>query len=252
LDPGNLIEYPLKRRLYAAVKRCVARCAQRNVDVYVAVSAYAQEIGVEWLGIEPERIFVVYHGGPRPRVRPAPYPTLARRLLFVGHANPYKNIHRLVAALSLAPVELELDIVGASGSGSYQQEVAQLVSSLDLDERVRFHGACSSKEVADWFEHSDVFVWPSYGETFGHPLLEAHSFGLPIIAADVPVNRELAGDGAVYHDPFDVLALAGLLSRAARGLLPDLGAARECSWDRCVKELVSVLGRAQVGGGYRT
>jgi len=53
------------------------------------------------------------------------------------------------------------------------------------------------------YQRADIFVYPSAVESFGHPLLEAMSSGLPVVAADVPVNRELCGEAALYFSPFD-------------------------------------------------
>ena len=56
-----------------------------------------------------------------------------------------------------------------------------------------------------------LFVFPSYLETFGHPLLEAMASDVPLVAADIPVFREVAGDAALYADPHRPEALASAM-----------------------------------------
>ena len=53
------------------------------------------------------------------------------------------------------------------------------------------------------YQENDIFVFPSLVESFGHPLVEAMASGLPIIASDIPVHREICADAAVYFDPLD-------------------------------------------------
>ena len=91
------------------------------------------------------------------------------------------------------------------------------------------------QELARLFSHAALFVFPSLAEGFGLPLLEAMACGCPVVASDIAVIREVAGDAAGYFDPRDERAIA----RAMRGVLdsPDrraelvaAGAARTAAW----------------------
>jgi glycosyltransferase involved in cell wall biosynthesis len=93
----------------------------------------------------------------------------------------------------------------------------------------------------------DFYVSPSYVETFAHPLVEAMACGLPVVAADLEVHREIAGDAAVYFPSPSPEALAECVVDLARR--PDLreqqaanGLRRSCefSWKKHVAEIVKV------------
>ena len=81
--------------------------------------------------------------------------------------------------------------------------------------------------LPDLYWTADVFVFPSYTESFGHPLVEAMATGLPIVAADVPVNREMCGEAALYFSPFDSRACADAIARVVDDR-PLAGA--RCQW----------------------
>ena len=57
------------------------------------------------------------------------------------------------------------------------------------------------EKIESVYRDTDIFLFPSLVESFGHPLVEAMASGLPIIASDTTVNREICGDAAVYFDP---------------------------------------------------
>src|SRR3989442_389248 len=103
--------------------------------------------------------------------------------------------------------------------------------------------------LPDLYRSADIFVFPSYTESFGHPLVEAMATGLPIAAADVPPSRELCGEAAIYFPPFDpegcataIRRLAGdrLLREELRGRA--IKRARDFSWPRHVARLVEAFG----------
>ena len=64
------------------------------------------------------------------------------------------------------------------------------------------------ENLPDVYAKNDIFVFPSVSETFGFPLVEAMATGIPVIAADSSINREICGDAALYFRPYDAQELA--------------------------------------------
>jgi glycosyltransferase involved in cell wall biosynthesis len=105
------------------------------------------------------------------------------------------------------------------------------------------------KDLPDLYRSQDVFIFPSVSETFGHPMAEAMSSGLPVIAADTPVNREICGDAALYFEPFSVAELTNCIRQLdqdekLRLSLPEIGRQRaleKFGWDDHVDRLVETM-----------
>lgn len=140
------------------------------------------------------------------------------RTLYVSVYYPHKNPSDLVMACEALNAEglptsarltMDLDhMASVSGSARDVYHVTRGVSSGLVALGLVAYDALP----AIYAEH-DVFVFPSVSETFGHPMIEALSSGIPVVAADVPVNREVLGDAALYYAPFRPNALAACLQR---------------------------------------
>jgi glycosyltransferase involved in cell wall biosynthesis len=95
-----------------------------------------------------------------------------------------------------------LVIVGQRG-----WECEQVVDLLDrcvaLEEHVTELKRCTDGELATWLGHAQALLFPSFIEGYGIPLVEALACGLPVIASDLPVFREIAGGIPDYLDPLD-------------------------------------------------
>lgn len=63
--------------------------------------------------------------------------------------------------------------------------------------------ACTDKELATWLQHAQALLFPSFAEGYGMPLVEALAYGIPVIASDLQVFREIAGEIPEYVDPLD-------------------------------------------------
>lgn len=86
-------------------------------------------------------------------------------------------------------------------------EARQVFNRLDHDEKLRGHvielGNCTDSELAAHISSARALLFPSHAEGYGLPLIEALSLGVPVIASDLPVFREIAGDIPAYLGPFD-------------------------------------------------
>jgi glycosyltransferase involved in cell wall biosynthesis len=109
-------------------------------------------------------------------------------------------------------------------------------------------------ELPAWYGGAGAFVFPSKQETFGLPVLEAMACGTPVIASDIPVHREIAGEGALFFPPLDAHALADALlavleSPGLKAELRERGLERAASfdWDTTARRTAHELRAAAEG-----
>ncbi len=178
------------------------------------------------------------------------------RLLFVSHYNYYRNFETLLKAIpilreKLHPRRVRLFLTckfeDASNPGSYRtREAGHLIRELGIADNVIALGAVPYDLLHHVYRACDIYVSPAYTETFAHPLVEAMSCGLPVVASDIPVHREICGEAAVYFDTFSSDALA---DNAIQASLPEtqrkLSIARAeklraYSWDDHVDQLLKI------------
>jgi glycosyltransferase involved in cell wall biosynthesis len=148
------------------------------------------------------------------------------RLLFVSHYNYYRNFETLLRALPLIQnlipekrVKLFLTCKLESGAnpGSYDGGAAgSLVRSLGISDSVVELGPVAYQQLHHLYHACDLYVTPAYAETFAHPLVEAMASGLPIVASDLSVHKEVCGDAAEYFTRFSAESLAKSVAFIAR------------------------------------
>lgn len=166
------------------------------------------------------------------------------RLLYPTSWAPHKNFAVLFDAIEILArdgfrFELWLTMNGDERMyrGPYRRWLASDFSRLGAARStVRWIGYLDPAEIRRRYAAADIVVFPSWLETFGYPLAEARVAGVPLVAADTPTNREVAGERAEYHPPFDAAALAAAIVRAAaRRVAPDRDGIM--SWSRHFAEL---------------
>ena len=172
-------------------------------------------------------------------------------VLAVGTLEPRKNLPRLIEAYSLlAPglqTEHPLVVVGALGWET--GETLQALRALG-DRAVRL-GYVSDSMLRDLYRRCAVFAYPSLGEGFGLPVLEAMACEAAVVTSNLSSLPEVGGDAVEYVDPRDVRALARALesllrSPERRRELGELGRARaaEFSWEHTAETALRALERA--------
>jgi glycosyltransferase involved in cell wall biosynthesis len=251
------------------VKGAFAKWSIGAADCVIAPSeAFAEELR-GWTG---KPVMAIQHGFDRESfVRdqsPLPDAVQAKldagrdalRLLFVSHYNYYRNFETLIRALPLIkrklgtrPVRLFLTCKLRPGAnpGEYRPDsAAALVSQLGLKQDVVELGSVPYRLLHRVYAAADIYVTPSYAESFAHPLVEAMAGGLPVIASDIAVHREICGTAALYFSPFSPEGLADQVVRLEKStdrreeLLRE-GATRSktFSWRKHVDEVVLLAAR---------
>jgi glycosyltransferase involved in cell wall biosynthesis len=238
-EPEHYSQLILRR--YRALTRMAAGRAQR---VLTGSEHSAAEIA-EHLRIEPGRICVTPYGVD-PRFRPVearqegdPY------VLCVGTLEPRKNLIAALRAFErVAPSGTRLMIVG--GRGWKNNELERALSSSPA--KVERRGHVSEDELVRLYSGALCFLFPSLGEGFGFPLLEAMACGAPVVSSNRSGLGELAGDAALLVDPQDEAALADALksvleSPQLRAQLRERGLerARQFTWERCARLTVEAF-----------
>jgi glycosyltransferase involved in cell wall biosynthesis len=219
----------------------VPRSAAR-ADRVITVSEQTKQDVIEHYGVDEEKVVVVPNG-----VDPEYTPKGDRRngapyLLFVGALQPRKDPLVAIEALSLAPGDLRLVLVGPD-KGS-EGDARRAVGRLGLDGRVDFAGHVGRDELASLYRGAQALVFPSRYEGFGLPVVEAMACGTPVVAAAAGAVPEVAGDAAVLVEPGDAVALAGGIERALadreRLVAAGLERARRYSWAETARRTLDV------------
>jgi glycosyltransferase involved in cell wall biosynthesis len=173
-------------------------------------------------------------------------------VLFVSSLWPYKNCEGLLRAWALARGDFgdrQLVIVGGAGGGgpAAEKHIAQLhafAAELGIASDVVFVGAVPLAGTVPFYQAADVFVYPSFNETFGLPILEAMACGCPVVTSDVSSMPETAGGAALLCDPKDPasIAKATLEALASRDRFRDQGLRRagEFTWAKAAASTLDV------------
>ena len=175
--------------LYLTEKLCLTHAAQ------VIVTSQSAKQDVMKFGVQEEIIHVVY-----PTVSVKGDGILKTEfhsnLLFIANIEPRKGLDVLIKALSLIKdITFHLDVVGRHDINvKYFQQIQKLINQYGLESKIQFHGQKTGTALKELFQKADIFVFPSRQETFGIVLLEAISFGLPIVASVIPSTCELIKD----------------------------------------------------------
>ena len=247
-------------------------------DGCVCVSATTAEALADWWraeGIESPPSLVVSHNGadpvgydPEVGLPAALERALAARptLLMVGTIEPRKGHAQAFAALDLLwseGVDVNLVVVGRAGwpndSAEERRPIVERAAWLNAhperERRLFWPDDVDDRRLAALYRRCSALLACAEAEGFGLPLIEAAYHGLPLIARDIPIFREVAGDGAWYFaagpDPDGAHLAADLrdwLSVWRAGGAPDSAGVRPLSWSASAARLRDLL-RADLGEG---
>lgn len=123
-------------------------------------------------------------------------------ILYVGTIQPRKNIHALITAFEqIHKTHPKYRLVVVGKMGWLFGDIFEHVLEIGLEDHVIFTGYVSNAQLAALYRKATCFVFPSFYEGFGIPLLEAMSYGCPVIASNAASLPEVGGDACLYFNP---------------------------------------------------
>lgn len=129
-------------------------------------------------------------------------------ILMVGTIEPRKNHKLLLEAFEKGLKDMGYNIILAGYMGWNMEEFAEkLHAHPDFKKRIFHLEGLGDKEIDYLYQHAKFLVFCSYTEGFGLPLIESIMRGTPVIASDIPVSREVAGDYCAYFEQDNAAAL---------------------------------------------
>lgn len=184
--------------------------ACEHADRIVAISEATKRDIIHFFGIPEEKITVIYQtchdrfmqerSQKTLRAIKEKYQLPEEYLFYVGSVIERKNLLGIVKAMTLLPTDLQLPLVVVGGRSDYQKKVETFIAQSGLQEKVFFISP-TFKDLSALYQQAKVFLYPSFAEGFGIPVLEALYSKVPVVTSNCSSLPEAAGPGAYLADP---------------------------------------------------
>ncbi len=192
-----------------------------NADRIIAVSECTKRDIISFFHIPEEKIDVVYQGcdaqfkqtvseSAKEEIRQK-YRLPQRYILYLGSIESRKNL--LLVAKALLHIQEPITVIAIGKRTPYADTVEEFLKKNHLENRMRLLSNIPFKELPAFYQMATTFVYPSFFEGFGIPLLEALNSGVPAIGATGSCLEEAGGPHSIYIHPEDDKGLAKAIER---------------------------------------
>jgi glycosyltransferase involved in cell wall biosynthesis len=234
------------------VREVTAQVAALGRAAVVVASSQATADRLVARGVHHDRITVVPLGltqSPEAPVGTDGEPVRGPYLLAVGETSSRKGYLTLLRALARTGTDGPLCVI-AGPAGGDEPRIRRAIDELQLQGRVVRLGPVDDGTLAGLYRDALALCFPSVAEGFGLPVLEALGAGVPVIASDLPVLREVGGDAALFVPVGDEEALANAFDAVSdsrlRTRLAAAGRDRAAAftWERTAEGTIHAYRRA--------
>ena len=221
----------------------------------ITVSKNTKKDLVEILGVDPEKISVVYHGAKIDNdIEVIGCPVTEPFILYIGTRNHYKNFFRFIRSFTRSKyLSNNLKIVCFGGGEFTKQENEKLKKEgMVLRNIKNIQGG--DQVLVSLYKKAEALIFPSLYEGFGMPLLEAMSLCCPVVCSNTSSIPEIVGNAGLMFDPNSeeeiteaIEKLIGSESKKNELIKCGIKQVEKFSWERCAKETLNVYERCMDG-----
>jgi len=244
--------YSFWQRFYL---RWNTKSAAMKAQKIIAISENTKQDLVKLYGVKADKITVVHHGI---EAQSSELRALSQNskpyILCIGRIETKKNVQGILEAYKILKgkykIPHKLILVGTPGYG-YEKIKLQIrglleIRNLDLD--IKEVGYISNNEKQRLLAGADIFLFPSFYEGFGLPVLEAQVAGVPIVTSLGSCLPEIAGQGALFVNPHNSVEIVQAVKRliddkVLRDRLRQSGFEniKRFSWEKCARETLKII-----------
>jgi len=198
--------------------------AVNNADKVVAISNQTKDDLINEFNIPEDRIQVVYQSCNEVFYEKRSERELSEAkekwglpdnyLLYVGALNENKNVKIILQALNVLKGKMDVPLVVVGHGDEYKKKMLEYANRHNLQSQLFFASEIADptpSELSAFYQMAKVFIFPSFYEGFGIPILEARFSGTPVLASNSSCLDEAGEDSSAYFDPKNAEELAGLL-----------------------------------------
>jgi glycosyltransferase involved in cell wall biosynthesis len=181
-----------KAKMAVAFFKWANKSTARFCKGFVANSEVVKQSNGKALGIDLKKIEVINRGRDSKLFRnkvPQTFPGKPPRFLNVGRLVPVKGQRDMILAFNEFLPACPNAVLHIAGDGPEREALAALINELGLQHNVSLLG--SRSDIPQLINEYDCFVFPSHSEGFSGAIVEAMFAGLPVLASDIPVNKEV-------------------------------------------------------------
>lgn len=262
------LEYEFCPKAYSPFERMYMRWSIRKscqwASQVIAVSENTKKDLIKLYGVPNKKIRVIYEGYSNDNLqfsifsfqknsksKNTEYEILnTKYLLFIGRLEERKNICGIVEAFEMLKrkynISHKLILVGKFGYGG--EKIKNKINSSEYKNDIILTGYVSEEDKFYLMANADAFLFPTFYEGFGLPILEAQSVGVPVVTSNISSMPEVAGSGAVFIDPQN----SEEISQAVYQLISEesykndiiekgFDNVKRFSWEKCAEEAAEIL-----------
>lgn len=231
----------------------------KKADVVITVSEYERKRLIERLNLEPNKVKTIYHAfaphfnNDRDKAALESYrmeKELPEKFILVfGNTSPEKNLPNILRALNILYVTNRLNFKIVMPDVDKQCLSRFLHTSLlqHLEPFIYTLGYIPNREMAYVYKLASLFLYPTFHESFGTPILEAMACGTPVITSARPAHTEIAGENPLAIDPKKPFEIAEMVNKVLtddtlqkKAVSHGLNNAGRFSWQKTAQQIINI------------